>query len=52
MTSHAGCSLATPASAARGRYQYRLGQAASYTQPEHITAFLGPLPERVGQVER
>ncbi len=34
------------------RYEYRLGQAASYTQPEHVTALLGPLPERVGNVER
>jgi hypothetical protein len=34
------------------RYEYRLGQAAGYTQPEHITALLGPLPERVGHVER
>jgi hypothetical protein len=34
------------------RYEYRLGQAAGYTQPEHVTAFLGPLPERVGHVER
>jgi len=34
------------------RYEYRLGQAASYTQPEHVTALLGPLPERVGHVER
>jgi conjugative relaxase-like TrwC/TraI family protein len=34
------------------RYEYRLGQAASYTQPEHVTALLGPLPVRVGHVER
>ena len=34
------------------RYEYRLGQAASYTQPEHVTGLLGPLPEGVGQVER
>jgi hypothetical protein len=34
------------------RYEYRLGQAASYTQPEHVTGLLGPLPERVGHVER
>ena len=34
------------------RYEYRLGQAASYTQPEHVTALLGPLPERIGHVER
>jgi hypothetical protein len=34
------------------RYEYRLGQAAGYTQPEHVTALLGPFPERVGHVER
>jgi conjugative relaxase-like TrwC/TraI family protein len=34
------------------RYEYRLGQAASYTQPEHVMGLLGPLPERVGHVER
>jgi hypothetical protein len=34
------------------RYEYRLGQAASYSQPEHVTALLGPLPERVGNVEQ
>jgi hypothetical protein len=34
------------------RYEYRLGQAAGYTQPEHVTGLLGPLPERVGHVER
>jgi hypothetical protein len=34
------------------RYEYRLGQAATYTQPGHVTALLGPLPERVGHVER
>ena len=34
------------------RYEYRLGQAASYTQPEHVTSLLGPLPERVGPVEK
>ena len=34
------------------RYEYRLGQAASYAQPEHVTALLGPLPERVGHAER
>jgi conjugative relaxase-like TrwC/TraI family protein len=34
------------------RYEYRLGQAASYTQPEHVTGLLGPLPEHVGRVEK
>ncbi len=34
------------------RYEYRLGQAASYTQPEHVMGLLGLLPERVGHVER
>ena len=33
-------------------YEYRLGQAASYTQPEHVSSLLGPLPERVRHVER
>jgi len=33
-------------------YEYRLGQAASYTQPEHVSSLLGPLPERVLHVER
>jgi hypothetical protein len=33
-------------------YEYRLGHAATYTQPEHLTAFFGPLLERVGDVER
>jgi conjugative relaxase-like TrwC/TraI family protein len=33
-------------------YEYRLGQAASYSQPEHVSSLLGPLPERVGHVER
>ncbi|MGD0256088.1 MAG: MobF family relaxase [Acidimicrobiales bacterium] len=34
------------------RNEYRLGQAASYSQPEHVTALLGPLPERITEVER
>jgi conjugative relaxase-like TrwC/TraI family protein len=33
------------------RHEYRLGQAAAYSQPEH-TAVLGPLPERISGVER
>ena len=34
------------------RYEYRLGQVASYVQPEHVTALIGPLSERVGHAER
>jgi conjugative relaxase-like TrwC/TraI family protein len=34
------------------RNEYRLGQAASYSQPEHVTALLGPLPECITEVER
>ncbi len=34
------------------RHEYRLGQAAGYTQPGHVTAVLGPLPERIARVER
>ena len=32
--------------------EYRLGQAAAYTRPEHLASLLGPLPERVSEVER
>jgi hypothetical protein len=34
------------------RHQYRLGQAAAYSQPDHTTAALGPLPERIAGVEQ
>jgi len=34
------------------RHQYRLGQAAAYSQPDHTTAALGPLPERITGVEQ
>lgn len=34
------------------RHEYRLGQAAAYSRPEHIAAVLGPLPERITGVER
>ena len=34
------------------RHEYRLGQAAAYSQPEHTTSVLGPLPERISGVER
>jgi conjugative relaxase-like TrwC/TraI family protein len=34
------------------RHEYRLGQAASYSQPDHTTEVLGPLPERITGVER
>jgi len=32
--------------------EYRLGQAAAYTRLEHLASLLGPLPERVSEVER
>jgi conjugative relaxase-like TrwC/TraI family protein len=34
------------------RNEYRLGQAASYSRPEHVTTLLGSLPERITEVER
>ncbi len=34
------------------RNEYRLGQAASYSRPEHVTALLGSLPEHITEVER
>jgi conjugative relaxase-like TrwC/TraI family protein len=34
------------------RHEYRLGQAAGYSQPDHTIDVLGPLPERVTEVER
>ncbi|MGD0255919.1 MAG: MobF family relaxase, partial [Acidimicrobiales bacterium] len=34
------------------RNEYCLGQAASYSRPEHVTALLGFLPERITEVER
>jgi len=34
------------------RHEYRLGQAAAYSQPNYTTAVLGSLPERVTGVER
>jgi conjugative relaxase-like TrwC/TraI family protein len=34
------------------RHEYRLGQAAAYSQPDHTTAALGSLPERITGVER
>ena len=34
------------------RYEYRLGQAATYTSPKHVTDLLGPLPERLATTER
>jgi conjugative relaxase-like TrwC/TraI family protein len=34
------------------RYQYRLGRAATYTSPRHLTDLLGPLPERLAATER
>jgi conjugative relaxase-like TrwC/TraI family protein len=34
------------------RHEYRLGQAASYTQSGYLTAVLGALPDRINAVER
>ena len=34
------------------RYEYRLGRAAAYTSPEHVTDLLGPLPDRLAATER
>jgi conjugative relaxase-like TrwC/TraI family protein len=34
------------------RNEYRFGQAASYSRPEHVTTLLGSLPERITEVER
>ena len=34
------------------RHEYRLGQAAAYSRPDHTAAVLGPLPERISRVER
>jgi hypothetical protein len=34
------------------RHEYRLGQAAAYSHPDHTAAVLGPLPERIAGVER
>ena len=34
------------------RHEYRLGQAAAYSRPDHTAAVLGPLPDRISGVER
>jgi conjugative relaxase-like TrwC/TraI family protein len=34
------------------RYEYRLGRAAAYSAPEHVTDLLGPLPDRLAATER
>jgi hypothetical protein len=34
------------------RYEYRLGRAAMYTSPSHLTDLLGPLPDRLAATER
>jgi hypothetical protein len=34
------------------RHEYRLGQVAAFTRPEHVTDLLGPPPERVTETER
>jgi hypothetical protein len=34
------------------KYEYRLGRAAAYSAPEHVTDLLGPLPDRLAATER
>ena len=34
------------------RYEYRLGRAATYTSPRHVTDLLAPLPDRLAAIER
>ncbi len=34
------------------RYEYRLGRAATYTSPSHVTDLIGPLPDRLAATER
>ena len=34
------------------RYEYRLGRAATYTSPGHLTDLLGSLPDRLAATER
>jgi len=34
------------------RYEYRLGQTAAFTQPDHVTKLLGTLPTRISHVEQ
>ncbi len=34
------------------RHEYRLGQAAAFTRPEHVSHLLGPFPERITEAER
>jgi conjugative relaxase-like TrwC/TraI family protein len=34
------------------RYEYRLGRAAAYTSPGHVTDLIGPLPDRLAATER
>ena len=34
------------------QYEYRLGRAAAYTSPSHVTDLLGPLPDRLAATER
>jgi conjugative relaxase-like TrwC/TraI family protein len=34
------------------RHEYRLGQVATYTRPAHLDTVLGPLPERITDVEK
>jgi hypothetical protein len=34
------------------RHEYRLGQAAAYSRPEHVTRLLGPVPTSLTETER
>ena len=34
------------------RHEYRLGQAAAYSRPEHVTSLLGPVPTSLTDTER
>ncbi len=34
------------------RYEYRLGQVASFTQPDYVTTLLGWLPDQIDQVQQ
>ncbi len=34
------------------RHEYRLGQAAAYSRPEHVTRLLGPVPTSLTDTER
>jgi hypothetical protein len=34
------------------RHEYRLGQAAAYSRPQHVTSLLGPVPTSITEAER